>query len=460
MQKQKVNGKSAPFQHAKVSTFGMLKTLAALGFSLGITGTVVADPPYHLRVVAYEGDPAPGGGIFTNRFKASALNNRGQLAFISEPEAAGQQGIYVADRDSITEIIRFGEAAPGGGVFGDFSTGDIALNDPGDLAFGFELEEGENVYRWSHQHGTLSALIIPNATPVPDGSGLFVGGYGYPSINNRGDIAFLGNVTNPPPTKFTFVPQRTGIFISDRFGRISTVAKPGDPAPGGGTFVSAGAMYGSLFGFLFTIFTSGVDINDGGDIAFPAEVSTAPNNFTVFVRRAATGVTEPLPPPPGVVTGMVDRVFINNHGDVAFLASQDLAGYLFGGVGAVCLTKDGTTVSIAVRKDPAPGGGNYKTFGKGLAINNRGDIAFAAETDTKDRAMYLYSGADRTVQRIVGKGTEIPGEGTIADLVHLDFTELNTALNERGQMAFTAKIFDGTTNRLALVLASPGNGNN
>src|SRR5204863_6912909 len=102
----------------------------------------------------------------------------------------------------------------------------------------------------------------------------------------------------------------------------------------------------------------------------------------------------------------------------------------------------------------------FKSLGKGLAINNRGDLAFAAETDTNDRAMYLYSAANGKLRRIAGTGTAVSGEGTITDLVHLDFTELNTALNERGQIAFTAKIFDGTTNRLALVLASPGNGNN
>ena len=384
--------------------------LIAFGLSLAPNGLIANGPPYQLQVVAYEGDAAPGGGFFTNRFKPTALNNRGQLAFISEPDTPGKQGIFLADCDSLSQVIRFGQGEPGGGLFGEFSTGDIAINDPGDLAFGFSLEEGENVYRWAHQHDSLSALIAPNVTPVPDGSGRFVGAYGYPSINNRGDIAFLGNVTNPAPTRFTFVPQRTGIFVSDRFGRISTVAKPGDPAPGGGTFVSAGAMYGSLFGFLFTIFTSGVDINDGGDVAFPAEVSTSPNNFTVFVRRAATGVIEPLPPPSGSVTGMVDRVFINNRGEVAFLASRDLAGYLFGGVGAVCLSSGGTTVTVAARLDPAPEGGNFKTLGKGLAINNRGDLAFAAETDTKDRAMYLYSAADKKLRRIAGTVRPFPAK--------------------------------------------------
>jgi hypothetical protein len=201
-----------------------LTLLGLFGAGLICNHLIAAGPPYMLQVVAYLGDAAPGGGAFTNRLKPTALNNRGQLAFAAEPDASGKQAIFLADSDWLTQIVRFGQSAPGGGVFATAS-GDIALNEPGDLAFGFELEEGQSVFRWSHQHQTLSAVIVPNVTPVPDGSGVFVGAYGYPSINNQADIAFLGNVTNPPPTSFTFVKQRTGILLP-----TASAASPQSPS--------------------------------------------------------------------------------------------------------------------------------------------------------------------------------------------------------------------------------------
>ena len=443
------------------TTHSLLGLLVGAAMVLATGVLIAAGPPYRLRVVAYLGGPVPAGGAFTNDFEPTALNNRGQLAFTAEPETPGMEAIYLADRDRFTEIVRFGRSAPGGGVFGSTELGDIGLNDAGDIAFGFELEEGQSVYRWSHQHQALSAVIVPNVTPVPDGSGVFVGALGSPSINNQADIAFLGNVTNPPPTAFTFVKHRTGIFVADRFGAITTVAKPGDAAPGGGTFISAGAMYGSIFGFLFTIVTAGVHINDSGDVAFPAQVSSDPNSFTGFVRRFSTGVIEPVPPPPGALTGFVSRISINNRGDVAFLASRNLESVAFGGgIGAVCLSRGGTTRSVVALRDPAPEGGQFTTLGTQLRLNNRGDLTFAAQTDAPDQAMYLYSSATGRLRRVAGTRTLVPGAGMITDLNQPGRLIGFTALNDHGQVAFVAHVSDGTTTRLALVLASPGNGVN
>jgi hypothetical protein len=441
----------------KPATRRVLSLLAAVALGLATSGMATAAPPYDLHVVAWLGGPAPAGGAFTNDFEPTALNNRGQLVFTAEPETPGMEAIYLADHGRLTEIARFGQSAPGGGVFGAAELGEIGLNDAGDIAFGFLLEEGQTVFRWSHQHQTLSPVILPNVTPVPDGSGVFLGAQGSPSINNQADIAFLGNVTNPPPTSFTFVKQRTGVFVADRFGEIATVAKPGDAAPGGGTFMSAGAMYGSIFGFLFVIYTADIDMNDAGDVAFPAQISTAPNNFTGFVRRFANGVIEPVPPPSGSFTGFVSRILINNRRDLAFLASRDLASVAFGGgIGAVCLSRGGNTVSVVSLHDLAPEGGRFTTLGTHLQFNNRGDLAFTAETDTHDQAIYLYSGAGKRLRRIAGTQTTIPGVGTIIDLKQSGALSGFTALNDHGQMAFVARISDGATTRLAMVLASPG----
>src|SRR5206468_3338318 len=160
-------------------------------------------PKYEFQVVTYLGDAAPGGGAFTNDFEPSALNNRGELLFTAEPDKPGSEGIFLAYHGELSQIVRFGQSAPGGSVFANGELGDIGLNDPGDIAFGFSVETNQSsVFRWSHNDQTLSAVMVPNITPVPGGGGVFVGAFGSPSINNQGDIAFVGQVTNPPPATF------------------------------------------------------------------------------------------------------------------------------------------------------------------------------------------------------------------------------------------------------------------
>ena len=72
--------------------------------------------------------------------------------------------------------------------------------------------------------------------------------------------------------------------------------------------------------------------------------------------------------------------------------------------------------------------------------------------------MFLYSRANGKSRRIAGTGTVVPGEGVIANLVQLDFNELNAALNDHGQIAFVANVSDGSASRTALIVATPGNG--
>src|SRR5262245_52163491 len=79
----------------------------------------------------------------------------------------------------------------------------------------------------------------------------------------------------------------TGLFLADKHGAISSVVRPGDPAPGGGTF------------------DAGIDgwINEGGDIAFGGHVageecvdigSPLVCGESVYLKDAATGVLESI----------------------------------------------------------------------------------------------------------------------------------------------------------------------
>ena len=419
---------------------------------------------YQVHVVCYLGDPAPGGGVFANDFEPTALNNRGQLAFTAEPDPAGSEAIFVAEGGWMTQIVRYGEAAPGVGVFGRSERGIIGLNDSGDLAFGFDHGTGQNIYRWSQADQALSAVILPNVTPVPEDNGMFVGAFGETSINNRGEIAFMGNITNPPPASFKSIAYRTGVYVADPSGGLTTIVKPGDPAPDGGTFISAGAMYAVAYGFIFFALPIGPSINDAGDVAFGGQVvtgtNTFDNSFNLYVRRFATGAIEAIPPAAGYATGVVSSVTINNRGEVAFAESSNPGGFAFGtgSPGAICLNSHEETAIITAVGDAAPDGGHFTTLGSDVRFNQRGNLAFVGQTSTHDEAMYLYKGTTGRLQRVAGIGTQIFGGGVISSM-HDRYKLLlsDTALNDHDQIAFVANVTEGTTNRVALLVATPNN---
>ena len=73
-------------------------------------------------------------------------------------------------------------------------------------------------------------------------------------MNNRGDIAFNGDLTPAPGAN-----QSIGVFVYSR-GKITAIARPGDPMPGGGALVNASIVGGN------------VHINNRGDVVFSAFV--------------------------------------------------------------------------------------------------------------------------------------------------------------------------------------------
>jgi len=416
----------------------LLGRLLAASVLLAMTPieALAASPGYTFKVVAYIGDAAPGGGAFVNDFEPGRLNNHGQLAFTAEPELPFQEAIFLAGGGTLQQIMRFGQSAPGGGLFSTSELGVIGLNDAGDLAFSFTLEPFNfgppvygGTYRWSHQTQTLSPIVIPGVTPVPGLPGSVFTGVDFDvQLNNLGRVVFNGFLNTP-------AGPATGIFQQDKSGHLTSLVLPGDPAPGGGTFD----------------FVHDTGLNDGGDVAF--EGAAGGGNPQIYLWRFGTGQVEALPLPPGTVVALTP--LINNRGDVAFQAFGDTAAGLF-------LRSRGSTIPVALVGAPAPGGGNFLFIsqlfsGEQLSLNNVGDVAFDAATDTGDEAMYLFSQATGTLRRVFGIGTVIPGVGTIANLEELGFFAplSNANLNDRGQISFVAMVSDGSTSRGALLIATP-----
>ena len=100
-----------------------------------------------LTEVLRSGDAAPGGGSF-NIFTRTALNDRGQIAFLATLDGTGgsefDENLFLRDPDgSLTSIARVGDPFNGSTLTGlDFSGN--GLNNRGQLAVDFDLFNGRS----------------------------------------------------------------------------------------------------------------------------------------------------------------------------------------------------------------------------------------------------------------------------------------------------------------------------
>jgi hypothetical protein len=448
-----------------------LPALTLLGLLVVPPGTARA-AGYTFKAVAVIGDPAPGGSKFTNDFEPSRLNNNGDLAFTTDLTDQQQEGVFLATGGQILPIMRYGQEAPGGGTFGGGVFGNLGLNDAGDLAIAFSLEPfptnpfGVNVglYRWSHGTQTLTPVLVPKVTPAPGGV-TFAGANFHVVLNNQGAIAFGALTATDKGIHIpgeNYVGFGVGAYVVDPQGKITAVALPGDPVPGGGTFdfVTASVM------------------NDGGDVAFqghragdPIGAQAAPQATligaatNVYVKHATTGqietiakVDDPLPGGGTLIAGFAAG--LNNMGDLLFVHVLNPA-VLFGGPTALYLRSGGQTVRVAGPGDAMPGGGKLTLIGA-ASLNNQGEVVFNAALDTKEEGLYRY--AQGSLSQIVKSGMVLPGVGTIYSLEQGNSVAPGVpptpagapatflAENDPGQVAFVATLKDA---RIVLLLATP-----
>ena len=392
--------------------------LLCVGLLATLTVTAAVQPapppppgpaPFAIRAAVLAGQPAPGGGVFTE-FSDPALNDRGTLAFAaltSRQEA--HAALYVRINERISTLATSGQAAPTGGAFQVFN--DVVVSDRDTVVF-----LGRTSDRVAHQGLYLarSGTIVPVVTtgqPAP-GGGAFTD-FANPTINARDVVAFVGRIGGE---------GREGIFTSSE-GSIIPVALSGQPSPTGGTF---------------QFFVDGSPAqNDRGEIAFIAAIAPR-GTFGVFVLvggRPIPIVTTDDEAPVGGAFTEFGSLMLTNPGTVGFvgrtarspvreglyvtgramlvtLAQQGLAvaGEVLTAIATSAINDDESVVFELGTPDPiaraiflatragvrmvvragdrAPSGRRFVAFGS-PAINGRGQIAFVAETDDQQHGIYL-----------------------------------------------------------------------
>jgi hypothetical protein len=444
------------------------------------------------QVLATLGDPValPTGPAFRiNDFEPNGLNNKGDFLFgndlgtANDPATYIGEGIFLRSHGQETVLASGGASAPGGGTYDSaLFFGPASLNASGDAGFTFQLSPfmlpyGVNggTFRYSHNTNTVTPVVLPFVTPAPTG-GVFQGTSFYPSLNDRGNLAFVGIVQTDQGIHIPgedYIGLAEGVFKADQGGQISTVVAPGDAAPGGGTFDFAGHPW----------------INNRGDVVFeghlagrPAQIPGFPPQSVliaalsdIYLKDGVTGAITPVghvgdAAPGGGTIYWAFGPQINDGGDVIF---EGMLSPAFDRAGLFHYS-DGVVTSIAHPGDAMPGGGHLVTislaFGNQEHINRRGDVVFNATLDTDadgdglpDQGIYQWSNGQ--VSLLARSGTVLPGIGTIETLVPpsiitipppVTFVPTGGAVNnDRGQLLFSALLTDG---RFVMLLASPTGG--
>jgi len=264
---------------------------------------------------------SPGFGLFQSTYFHATINNAGDIVFPGVVNTAFGTaphlglGIFMAGKkDQISKIVAPGDAAPGGSVF------DMAfnpwINDGGDVAFGAHVkgEEcidigsgtlvcGESLYL--RKSGTEVIESIAHQGDLAPGGGKFHWAWGA-VLNNRSDIAFMGELSTP---------GTRGIFLHSG-GRNIAIARPGDSMPGGGIIQTVNPVQsmGNYF------------LNNRGEVSFNALLDKDESGLYVYSEGDVHLVARTGTKIPGIgtiasVTLLVTGATLNESGQMSFFAT-------------------------------------------------------------------------------------------------------------------------------------------
>jgi hypothetical protein len=322
----------------------------------------------------------------------------------------GNYGLFLGS--PVAVVARVGDSAPGGGVFDYVDTFWNSINDSGQAVFDATATSIAISYTSGLYSSSNGTLsrIAATGDPAP-GGGQFLTFYGPSSISTAGGVAFAATAS---------LPSRSGMYLFSNSAFRGLVAF-GDPAPGGGTF--------SFFPF--------VSLNDQPQLAFAAAV-TAPgrSGFFRWSEEMTSAIAQSGDPAPGGDTfnfpftpSVIYTTYIpsvNNDGDVVF------SGPLSSGYTGVFKFSGGELTSVARPGDPMPRVGTIYSADTG-SINDAGQVSFWVDGTDNFGAGFFSQG---TRSAVALADDPAPGGGT--------FTSVDTpVLNTNMQVGFTGTLPEG-----------------
>jgi hypothetical protein len=387
---------------------------------------------YSITKVATLGTPLPqGGGFHINDFEAGGINNRGDMLFATDLGTANDssttfgEGVFLLRAGQTSTLAGSNAPAPGGGIFDVLLMGQSQLNDPGDAAFAFTLKPFDF-----------------NASPF----GLNAGVYRYSSQTGKVTAVVTPYVT-PAPGGGTFAGAGFNVSLNNRGDLAFTGIAPTNTGLGLGVYkadarnqIAAVARPGDPAPPSGTFDSAGnsVFINQVGDVAFVAHLTgEEAGRSGLYLKDGPTGVIRSIAhagdsaPRCGTFRSAYSPV-LNDAGDLLFhgdlTASPD-----FGNVQGVYLYSKGKIVALACPGDSMPGGGNFKTaanYPNVLHLNNVGEAVFGASLDTAEPETGVWVASKGSLHLVARSGTVVPGVGTISQVTSgAEFTTSTTLPN-------------------------------
>ena len=414
------NAVSIRLQHGRGANSGGFATaLICAAVVVASSAQLWATSIGNTLVVAVSGDAAPNGNGTISGVGTPVLNDAGSVAFLVSLSGTNgathqDQAIFRGDSHSIAEIVRTGQIASNGtGNISSVST--PAVNSVGQIAFRAILDSVAGRRALYRSDGQTLVEIAHAGQPTPDGDGVFSTLGAEPSLNDRGEMGFLGGLTG----SMNAANDGMGVFRADST-MITQLARRGQLTPSGnGRFSDFNNLNEPA-------------LNNWGQMSFFADLtgtSGGQQDDSGMFRVDGTNVVEI------VREGQIDAVNaprLNNRGELAFQAFSSSTGIYR--ADAIQLTQ------LATEDAPAPdGNGVFETFNGPPALNDSGQTAFVADlkgtsgSPSDDRGIFRADG--NTLIQVVREGGLAPG-GTGRFVSSID----NPAINEAGQIAFRALV--------------------
>ncbi|MDA8563755.1 hypothetical protein N9L06_04810 [Mariniblastus sp.] len=438
------NGVLSSFAIPVLNDSGQVAFTASLAESVGVNNNnaiLLSNVAGDLVQIGRSGDTVPSGDNVFSGFASPALNDSGDLAF--RGIIGGASGVYLGREDnSLTRIIRFGDAEPGGNsTIGIVYT--PALNSAGQTAF-FGTP---SVFRGNRFHllSDRNANVVPvvrEGDPAFNDDGTFVDLSLFPdqfdpAINDSGQVAFsavLADVSGGGPF------GAIGVFIGDGSGTPSQVALTGEIVPDGD---------GVFFSF------EQPALNDLGEVAFVGDVRDTSAFSGVFHADENSNVTqiarvgEAVPDGNGTFSGFSREISLNDAGQALFFGFAENTAGIRQSNGLYIGDERSDVTQIARAGTTVPSGvGVFFDF-LNPALNENGQAAFKGIVSNieigDESGIYLYDD-ELGLTEVARVGDSFLG----STIINLDFSgsSLNlgnerSGLNDTGQVAYRFTLADG-----------------
>ena len=242
---------------------------------------------------------------------------------------------------------------------------------------------------------------------------------GVPANNGVVLSDFIG-VSAPDQTRAVFQGRTSAVVLSSA-GTLTNLITTGAAAPA--------PVIGTFNEFFDPAQT------DGNEVVFRATLNSATSDDFGIFHRDGFGVITPVAL--SSAFNPRDPADINNSAQIVWLdRGQALYRWIPPALGGP------TNTAIAVRNTPAPGGGNWRRFGRYPVIGDSGSVAFMADLNAGGQdGVFFWNAANGLITAIAQTGGTSPIAGTTYGTFRITQA---VAVNALDQVVFTAQLNGGT----------------